>query len=205
MTTHRPDPFQDALLLAVPHLRVVARALCRHADRADDLVQETLLKAWDARETLLEQECLKPWLQTILRNIYYRSATKRRREVEDIDGSHAATLVASPTQDTQIELNEVMRAFECLPAEQREALVLVCIQDLSHEEAASICGCAVGTIKSRVHRGRETLKHILGRATANERTLAPAMKASVAPTTRERWPEVGGGGNRHSGLVACPG
>jgi RNA polymerase sigma-70 factor, ECF subfamily len=152
-----PTPFCDGLLAELPRLRAFARSMARNPDRADDLVQETLAKAWAHRGKFKEGTNLRAWLFTILRNTYYSQLRSRRREVLDSDGHHAAKLVSPPAQIHYVELQNVAHAFDGLAANQREALFLVGVSGLSYDEAASIGGCAVGTIKSRVSRARKNL------------------------------------------------
>ncbi|MGE0744660.1 MAG: sigma-70 family RNA polymerase sigma factor [Rhodospirillales bacterium] len=145
------------MLDLIPALRAFSRALCNDPTRADDLAQETLLKAWGARESFTVGTNLKAWLFTIARNTYYSDHRRRGREVEDPDGIRAASLPAAPEQFTEIQKRDLRRALARLPAEQREAIMLVGAGGCSYEEAASICGCAVGTIKSRVSRARRAI------------------------------------------------
>ena len=157
-----PAAFRDGLLAELPRLRAFARSMARNPDRADDLVQETLAKAWAHRSKFKEGTNLRAWLFTILRNPYYGKLRSRRREVSDSDGYHAAQLASRPAQLHCLELQNVAHAFEGLAAGQREALFLVGVSGLSYDEAARIGGCAVGTIKSRVSRARQILLHKLG-------------------------------------------
>ncbi|KFB08881.1 sigma-70 family RNA polymerase sigma factor [Nitratireductor basaltis] len=153
--------FRESLLAAVPVLRAFALSLSKNADRADDLVQETLVKAWDKQESFQPGTNLKAWLFTILRNEFYSQMRKRKREVEDSDGSITASLSIHPSQDGSSDLNDFKKALARLPEDQREAIILIGANGFSYEEAAEICGCAVGTIKSRVSRARTRLQEIL--------------------------------------------
>jgi RNA polymerase sigma-70 factor (ECF subfamily) len=153
--------FRDGLARALPALRAFARGLARDATLADDLVQETLLKAWSARDSFTEGTNLRAWLFTILRNAYYSQLRKRRREIEDADGAMAAMVTVEPGHDMSLLFRDFMAALQTLPAEQREALMLIGAAGLSYEDAASVCGCAVGTIKSRINRGRARLATLL--------------------------------------------
>lgn len=153
--------FREGLLAAVPTLRAFAVSLAKNADRADDLVQETLVKAWDKQDSFQPGTNLKAWLFTILRNEFYSQMRKRRREVEDSDGALTAGLSVHPSQDGSSDLNDFRKALAQLPEDQREAIVLIGASGFSYEEAAEICGCAVGTIKSRVSRARTRLLEIL--------------------------------------------
>jgi RNA polymerase sigma-70 factor (ECF subfamily) len=143
-------------------LRAFAVSLCGDKERADDLVQETLFKAWNHLDSFKEGTNLKAWLFTILRNTYFSERRKQRREVEDADGAYAARLATQPAQHGHMEMQDFRAALSQLPDDQREALVLVGAAGFSYEEAAEISGCAVGTIKSRVNRARNRLADTLG-------------------------------------------
>lgn len=155
------ENFRDGLLAAVPTLRAFAVSLAKNTDRADDLVQETLVKAWDKQDSFQPGTNLKAWLFTILRNEFYSQMRKRRCEVEDSDGSITARLSVHPSQDGSSDLTDFRKALALLPEDQREAIILIGASGFSYEEAAEICGCAVGTIKSRVSRARARLQEIL--------------------------------------------
>jgi len=163
MSPHRNTRgnMREVMLAAVPSLRAFAISLCGNVDRADDLVQEALLRALANLDSFEPGTNMSAWLFTILRNLFRSEYRKRRREVEDIDGSYAEQLTFSPEQSTRLEINEFREALKALPPEQREALILVGASGFSYEEAARICGCAVGTIKSRVNRARGRLAEIL--------------------------------------------
>jgi len=157
-----PNPsVSDAMLRAVPSLRAFAISLCGNVDRADDLVQETLLRAWANLNSFEPGTNMSAWLFTILRNLFRSEYRKRRREVPDGEGTYAETLKTQPEQASRVEFEEFRAALGKLPADQREALVLVGASGFSYEEAAGICGCAVGTIKSRVNRARSKLAALL--------------------------------------------
>jgi RNA polymerase sigma-70 factor, ECF subfamily len=150
------------MLAQLPTLRAFAVSLCGNFDRADDLVQETLLKAWQNLDKFEEGTNLRAWLFTILRNGYFSELRKRRREVEDVDGKMTASLSVPPAQQGHLDMQDFRKALSTLPADQREALVLVGAVGMSYEEAAGVAQCAVGTIKSRVNRARTKLTEILG-------------------------------------------
>ncbi|TPV97982.1 MAG: ECF RNA polymerase sigma factor EcfG [Beijerinckiaceae bacterium] len=149
------------LLAVIPNLRAFAVSLCGNLDRADDLVQETLVKAWSNIGTFVEGTNLRAWLFTILRNIYYSEYRKRRREVADPEGAFAAKLATAPAQSGHMDLLDFRAALQQLPSDQREALILIGASGLSYEEAAGVCGCAIGTMKSRVNRARSRLAEML--------------------------------------------
>jgi RNA polymerase sigma-70 factor (ECF subfamily) len=156
------DPaIRDQVLATVPSLRAFAISLCGNIDRADDLVQETLLRALAHIDSFQPGTNMPAWLFTILRNLFRSEYRKRRREVEDADGRYAETLKSHPEQTGRVEFSEFRAALAKLPSDQREALILVGASGFSYEDAAAICGCAVGTIKSRVARARETLLEML--------------------------------------------
>ena len=156
------DPaLRDGLLAAVPSLRAFAISLSGNVDRADDLVQETLLRALAHIDSFEPGTNMSAWLFTILRNLFRSEYRTRRREVEDGDGSYADALKTQPAQEERVEFQEFREALAKLPADQREALILVGASGFSYEEAAEICGCAIGTIKSRVNRARTRLAELM--------------------------------------------
>lgn len=156
------DPaVEKAMLAAVPDLHGFALALCRRADRAEDLVQEALLHAIDKIESFRPGTNMAAWLATILRNHFCNEWRKRRREVSGREDDLVATLTAQPEQDSRIHLAEFRAALTRLPQDQREALMLVGAAGLSYDEAAAICRCPVGTVKSRTNRGRLRLAELM--------------------------------------------
>lgn len=152
-----PSDWREAVIARIPSLRAFAWSLARNPSDADDLVQETLTKAWTYREKYEAGTNLRAWLFTILRNTWYSTIAKRGREVADEEGRHAASLTAEGSQEWAVELTALREALNELPPEHREAIVLVGAAGLSYEEAAEIAGCALGTIKSRVNRARNRL------------------------------------------------
>ena len=156
------DPATHAsMLAAIPRLRAFALALCRNPDRADDLVQEAIVRGCGSIDTFRPGTNMSAWLATILRNRFYSEHRRRWREVEDVGGAQAATLMTLPDQVTSLEHKELRAALARLPDEMREVLHLVFVSGLSYAEAGQVCGCAVGTIKSRVHRARARLVDML--------------------------------------------
>jgi RNA polymerase sigma-70 factor (ECF subfamily) len=153
--------WRDEVVGLIPALRAFAWSLSHNGSDADDLVQDTLIKAWTHRSKFEPGTNLRAWLFTILRNTYYTAVVRRRREVADEDGKHAATLSAGPTQDWSVAMHSLRDALQRLPDEHREALILVGAAGLTYEEAAEICGCALGTIKSRVNRARARLLRLM--------------------------------------------
>ena len=155
------DEFKDQLAQVIPHLRAFGRSLSGSRDLADDLVQETLLKAWAARKRFQAGTNMRAWTFIILRNLFL-SQMRRARFKGEWDEITASKLLAAPaSQDRHVELGDMQRALMHLPQPQREALILVGAGGFAYEEAAEICGCAVGTIKSRVARGRVALEQLL--------------------------------------------
>jgi RNA polymerase sigma-70 factor (ECF subfamily) len=156
--------FRKDLVSHLPHLRAVARALTGHRDRADDLVNDTVLKALSAEAQFQPGTYLKAWLMTILRNHYINGLRRTRIEVETIGDIPESALPSAPNQEHVVEVNEVANALQRMSVEHREILVLVSAAGLSYEEAAEVCGCAVGTIKSRLNRARGELKKVLAKS-----------------------------------------
>jgi RNA polymerase sigma-70 factor, ECF subfamily len=154
--------FEEALVGAISHLRAFARSFANDPQRADDLVQETLVKAWNSRDSFTPGTNFRAWLFTILRNVYFSQHRKLRREVDDPDDQYQNSLAVQPEQYGHLDMADFKTALLTLPPDQREALVLVGAEGFSYEEAAQICGCAVGTIKSRVNRARNRLVELLG-------------------------------------------
>lgn len=152
---------RDELVNHLPALRAFALSLTREGASADDLVQDTIVKAWTNIEKFQAGTNLRAWLFTILRNTFYSARRKTRREVSDSDGIHAARLTTRPEHDGRLALADFRVAFAQLPDEQREALILVGASGFSYEEAASMTGVAVGTVKSRANRGRRKLAELL--------------------------------------------
>lgn len=153
--------FKRALTDVTPHLRAFARALCGCRDRADDLAQEALMRAWAARDRYTAGTNFKAWTFTILRNHFYSEA-RRSRFHGDYDEAVAERILRAPaSQESAIELSDVMRALAAVPETYREALILVAVGSLSYEEIADICGIALGTVKSRICRARAMLCNIL--------------------------------------------
>lgn len=153
--------FKRDLLATIPSLRAFAVSLTQNSDKADDLVQETLVKAWDKHMSFQMGTNLKAWLFTILRNEFYSQMRKRGREVQDSEGVMTERLAVHPSQHGKLDLADFRSALEKLPEDQREAVILIGASGFSYEEAAEICNCAVGTIKSRVSRARTRLQDIL--------------------------------------------
>lgn len=164
---------QDVMLAAVPSLRAFAMSLYGRFDRADDLVQTTLLRAIANIHSFTPGTNMSAWLFTILRNQFRSEYRKRRREVEDVNGVYVAALKSSPEQYSRLEFKELFAALAKLPLEQHEALLLVGASGFSYETAGGICGIAVGTIKSRVNRARKLLAELLDLDSADKFSSKP--------------------------------
>jgi RNA polymerase sigma-70 factor, ECF subfamily len=151
----------ETMIAAIPRLRRFAVSLAG-VQHADDLVQETLLLAWDKINLFDARGEMLPWLIAILRNRFYDQRRRRRKEIEDVDGAYAQALTTGPTQIARAEHADLCTTLLKLPKEMREALIAVGYSSLSYQEAAQACDCPVGTIGSRVHRAREYLGALLG-------------------------------------------
>ncbi len=158
----RTREFRDGLVAEMPSLRAFAISLSGQQQLADDLVQETLLKAWANADSYQSGTNLRAWLFTILRNTFFSLHRRRGREVQDSDGVYSERLESPPAQESALDFADFRIALAQLPAEQREVLIMVGAAGLSYEEAAGICNIAVGTVKSRISRARATLAARLG-------------------------------------------
>src|SRR6516225_9839670 len=177
-----PD-VREAMLAVVPNLRAFAMSLTRNIDGANDLVQETLLRALANIESFNPGTNMPGWLFKILRNVFYSEYRKRLREIEDADGSYTESLTSHPEQHGRMAVHEFGAALAQLPLDQREALVLIGALGCSYHEAAVICSCAVGTIKSRVNRARTRLAEALEIASTDD--LGPdRMTLAVLSSSR---------------------
>lgn len=155
---NQPHPFHTLLPEQSQCLRQRALTLTAHKDRAEDLVQDTLLKAWTSRDSFTLGSNLRAWLFTIMRNTFFSNLRKGHREVEDIDEAYAQALFEEPRQDHALELKQMISSIEQLPEIYSTPLLLMGIYGYSQSEAAKACDCTVGTIKSRVSRGRTAVK-----------------------------------------------
>ena len=161
MTAPAADP-RDEVLTHVPALRAFALSLTRNMPDADDLVQDTIVKAWGNFDKFTPGTDLRAWMFTILRNVFFSRKRKTRREVEDPDDIYASSLFERPAHDSRIAFSEFLRAFNRLTPEHREVLVLVGANGYTCDEAAKVIGVAVGTVKSRTNRARVRLCELLG-------------------------------------------
>ncbi|WP_297111448.1 RNA polymerase sigma factor [uncultured Devosia sp.] len=153
--------FKREMLATLPSLRAFAVSLTGKHDKADDLVQDTVMKAWAKQSSFEMGTNIKAWLFTILRNEFYSQMRKRGREVQDTDGAFTERLSVHPSQYGSMDLEDFKTALSKLPDDQREAIILIGASGFSYEEAAAICECAVGTMKSRVSRARTRLTELL--------------------------------------------
>jgi RNA polymerase sigma-70 factor (ECF subfamily) len=153
--------FINGIMAALPALRAFGISLAKNIDKAEDLVQDTVLKAISKQECFEAGSNLQAWLFTILRNSHFTGHRKVRREVEDADGSYAEGLIALPEQEGHLMMAKLQEALNRLPQEQREALLLVGLEGVEYEAAALELGCKIGTIKSRVNRARSRLAEML--------------------------------------------
>lgn len=171
------DP-RDELPEHLPALRAFAMSLTRNSASADDLVQDTIVKAWSNIDKFQAGTNLRAWLFTILRNTFYSDQRKRKRELPDPDGIHAASLCEKPAHDGRLAMNDFLQAFDQLSPEHREVLVLVGASGFAYEEAAQMMGVAVGTVKSRANRARARLAELL-HLEDGEDLLVEADKAAL--------------------------
>src|ERR687894_124801 len=178
--------FKRELVGLIPHLRAFARTLCGDPAAADDLAQDAMMKAWDARTSFQPGTNMKAWTFMILRNQFYSEKRRSWRQSQLDQEAAERTLVATDDPASPIALDELRQALSSLPDEQREALILVGAGGFAYEEAAEICGCAVGTVKSRVSRARRALHGILesGAYTRDGSPAAEAMSAILADAER---------------------
>ena len=155
------EAFKRQLVALIPHLRAFARTLAGDPTAADDLAQDAMMKAWDARASYQMGTNMKAWTFMILRNQFYSEKRRSWRQSQLDQEAAERTLVAVDDPEAPVALDELRQALKTLPEEQREALILVGAGGFAYEEAAEICGCAVGTVKSRVSRARRALQATL--------------------------------------------
>ena len=157
-----PDKvFRDQMVALLPSLRAFSRGLCGHREMADDLAQDTMMRAWAARASYTQGTNFRAWMFMIMRNQFYTTIRKNSR-MTSLDPEVAErVLVVAPAQQNGINVDDVAKALQKLPAEQREVLLLIGANGLSYEEAAEVIGCAMGTVKSRLARGRTALAALI--------------------------------------------
>ncbi len=166
-----------ALLESLPNLRVYALSLVHNHDRADDLVQGTILRAWANFDHFERGSNLTAWLVTILRNLVRVEHRRKKREVEDAEGSYAAQMYSLPEQQSHLDYEDMQIALTKLPFHSREALLLIAAEGLSYDEAAAVCHAPAGTIKSRVSRARAQLVKLLSPDNGEEIGPDPVTRA----------------------------
>jgi RNA polymerase sigma-70 factor (ECF subfamily) len=186
----REAAFKAQLVALIPHLRAFARTLAGDPTAADDLAQDAMMKAWDARDSYQMGTNMKAWTFMILRNQFYSEKRRSWRQTQLDQEAAERTLMAVDDPESPVALDELRLGLGMLPAEQREALVLVGAGGFAYEEAAEICGCAVGTVKSRVSRARRALQGILelGAYTRDGRSAGDAMRSILADAERLSTP-----------------
>jgi RNA polymerase sigma-70 factor (ECF subfamily) len=170
--------FKAELVALLPKLRGHAMALTGSASAADDLIQDTMVRAWRFREGFQEGSNMSAWVNKILRNTFYTAAVAQKHVVQDVDGKYAAQLSCKPEQEWRVKYGELMSAIRLLTPEARDALLLVVAEGMSYEEAAEVAGCPVGTMKSRVNRARERLAELIDvdLPKANQRAVVRASE-----------------------------
>jgi len=178
-----PDP-RDELVDHLPAMRAFAISLTRNSAIADDMVQDTVVKAWSNIDKFETGTNMRAWLFTILRNTYYSNRRKAKREVADVDGVLTENLAEKPAHDGHMQMSDFRKALAQLKDEQREALLLVGASGFSYEEAAKMCGVAVGTIKSRTNRARAQLAEMLGHDDDDAMELTDDATMSVLSASR---------------------
>ena len=151
------EAFRTELIALIPQMRAFARTLCNNPAEAEDLAQDALAKAWAGRARFEMGTNMKAWAFMILRNQFYSEKRRSWRSTPLDPETAERTLVAVTNPTAGLELDELRRAMAMLPDDQREALILIGAAGLSYEEASEICGVAIGTIKSRVSRARDSL------------------------------------------------
>lgn len=192
-TTEVPSPhahddaaFKSDLVALIPHLRAFGRSLAGDASLGDDLAQDALAKSWNARRSFQQGTNMKAWTFMILRNQFFSDRRRAWRQVQLDQEAAERTLVAVDDPSTALALDDIRLAMASLPAEQREALILVGAGGFSYEEAAAIGGCAVGTVKSRVSRARRGLIALLasGNFKRDGQPAGGAMAAILADAAK---------------------
>ncbi len=183
---HTPDVFRDAIIALIPALRIHAATRARSRSEADDLVQETLTRAWCYRGSFQEGTNLKAWLCKIMQNCFYHDLSRQRDTVADIEGRWAAMLSVAPSQEWRLQYNDMLSALDHLPPDARAALVLIGASGCSYEEAAELAQCPVGTLKSRVNRAREKLANLIDNGIDIQPHRFPRAAGDTAKPFREQ-------------------
>ena len=180
------EAFKKELVALIPHIRAFARTLTGDPTAADDLAQEAMMKAWDARASYQMGTNMKAWTFMILRNQFYSEKRRSWRSTQLDQEAAERTLIAVDDPEAPVALDELRQALQTLPEEQREALILVGAGGFAYEEAAAICDCAVGTVKSRVSRARKALQAALERGgyARDGKAAGDAMRSILADADR---------------------
>lgn len=155
------EDFKAGLVALIPRLRAYAMSLTRTPALADDLVQDTLERAWRARDGFRPDSDLRIWLFTILRNRFTDSYRRQKNTVQDVNGQHAIRVSSPAEQHWRLQYDDLLQAMARLPPDSRSALILISGAGLTFEEAAKVCGCPISTLKSRVQRARRSLLQIV--------------------------------------------
>jgi RNA polymerase sigma-70 factor (ECF subfamily) len=167
--------FRDELVALIPQMRAFAKSMCGDPTAGDDLAQEALIKALSAHASFQMGTNMKAWVFMIIRNQFYSEKRRSWRSVQWDAETAERTLVAVTNPAGALELDELRRALQMLPDEQREALILVGAGGFSYEEVAEMAGCAVGTIKSRVSRARDKIALIFAEGSFARDDIAPSQ------------------------------
>ena len=171
--------FRDQLVGLLPSLRAFSRGLCGHREMADDLAQDTMMRAWAARESYTQGTNFRAWMFMIMRNQFYTTIRKNSR-MTSLDPEVAErVLVVAAAQQNGINVDDVAKALQKLPAEQREVLLLIGANGMSYEEAAEVIGCAMGTVKSRLARGRTALATLIDGPADDALFDSPTQRAKL--------------------------
>ncbi len=174
------------LVAAIPRLRRYARVLTGNPFRADDLVQDTLARAWDKRRLWQAGSDLRAWLFTIMHNVFLNQRALARRDAQcvsidaDEHGGMALQIPVRPTQQTRVELIEIMREVERLPVEQREILLLAAVEELRYEEIAAVLAIPIGTVMSRLSRARAKLRRMVAEPTSVLKVMRDRKETGIA-------------------------
>lgn len=182
------EAFRRDLTALIPRMRAFARGMCGNAAAGEDLAQDSLVKAWAAQASYRPGTNLKAWVFMIMRNQFYTEKRRSWRNVPLDQEMAERTLVATADPSSVIALDELRRAMLNLPAQQREALILIGAGGCTYEEVAEMCACAVGTVKSRVSRARDGLARIFAEGSIRRDDIRPsgAMSDIMAQYQRAR-------------------
>jgi RNA polymerase sigma-70 factor (ECF subfamily) len=153
--------FHDQLVEQLPRLRAYAMSLTRHRAQADDLVQQTALKAWNAQASFTAGTNFKAWLYHIMRNEHISSFRRNKRPQVSIDVVPEEVFAREGDQENKLMTKEVFAAMDKLAKVQREVLLMNCVAGLSYEEIAETLGCSIGTVKSRLWRARNEMQKLI--------------------------------------------